>query len=580
MASLALGYVVCTSRAEIIIDPENVGATGVNNPGAWLNGGLISNDIGIIDGILGYNNTDGTVLINANGRSRFLYLNSLTLGQSGEGKLMIEAFNTEAATDRAMYVGQNYHGTVEVKNGGTLITDLTSSGHTYIGWGGNSGFNPSGTGTMTVVGQNSRWISSFDNPSGRVIVGHNAEGTVNLIHGGSYQNETGSLYIGGFEKGTVNVKDGGTIVSSNYLGVGRAGEGVLNIESTDASATQVNTTTAQLGGYSGGFGTTTVKGEGAVWNIQNLAIGSDQANTGSGALNIVHGGLVNVSESSQVADHNSGTVNVTGNNSTWNIDGDLSVAHSGKGTVNIADGGQINVGDDITLNDGGGAGTATFNFTVYGDDMVNAGTDGSGSFINNGTVNLFAAPDLAAGTAYRPISAANGYGGTGTYQAFGGTWDSANHTFTASTVGSGALENTDLSGVRQGFDGNLLIVGFNANEGTGSFDAMHLTNDSLRIGQGRLSIAAYDFTTDVTELTLISIFIGEGYDLAQLSIWHQADGSSIWNLHTDNDFVYSAGWIYFTASEFSSYAVTVPEPSTAGLLLLAGSLLAARRRKR
>ncbi len=684
-----------------VIDPNNTGATGVNDPNKWrYEAGGYS-----FIGLLGYNDTPGEVLYSSYTYPHDPYtvsFNTLSIGYDANGILTIDGYTVQSRILENLYIGDSDQGTLNITRGARLGTGVRN---TIIGSGSH--------GTLNVDGQGSRWEGSRSTNYYSDIVGYNAVGTVNLTNGGTYSNIRGGMSLGFGAKGTLNVKNGGTVEYIRQLDLGVQDEGELNIESTNGETTIARTGRAYLGTQyqSDSYGTASVSGDGAVWRVNLLYVGSDSAGGGGGTLNIKNGAVVNVLQRIEVAKNqlgtNHGTINLDGGTlNTFLLDANRQDLH-GTGTINtndlIGDGydtvdfngsnkWSTYVGDDegITLNltatneswlvrnmiirngaqiesaagsftdksveitgegsqwttttqgvtlfgssklaitQGGKVATNEFNVNdseasakitgpastleaaglsikgqlkveaggkvnldysasvissgsltlmVDGDNMINAGTSGSGRFGNFGTVNLFATPDLAAGTVYSPISTATGFNGSGTYEAFGGTWDSANHTFTAAEIGTGALANTDLSGVRQGFDGNVLIVSFSTKEGTGSFDAMRLANQSLNIGHGQLSITAYDFITDVTELTLISIYIGEGFDLEQLSIWHLADGASLWNLHTANDFTYANGWISFTAGSFSSYAVTVPEPSTTGMLFVAGALLAARRRK-
>ena len=77
---------------------------------------------------------------------------------------------------------------------------------------------------------------------------------------------------------------------------------------------------------------------------------------------------------------------------------------------------------------------------------------GAGTLGNSGTIRILAGAGVPAdGIRYSPISA-GAWGGTGTYQAIGGTWNATSHTFTASSVTSGASGSAvalDLASVQR-----------------------------------------------------------------------------------------------------------------------------------
>ncbi|MGJ8638368.1 MAG: choice-of-anchor D domain-containing protein [Opitutaceae bacterium] len=235
------------------------------------------------------------------------------------------------------------------------------------------------------------------------------------------------------------------------------------------------------------------------------------------------------------------------------------IGQDGSGILNIGHEGSAFASHDITVKSGTGSGTV--NIEVSGDAMLHAGADGTGDFVNNGIVNLFAYTNLAAGI-YTPIEAGSISGartGVGTYNAFGGTFNAVNGEFAVGefqVVGAGGITGQDLSGNRLSFYGGNLTVAFGITSGMSDFNAMNLSVSS--IGDETV-IDAYKFTTDLTGNDgLLAFFVGEGLELADLSIWHLADGDTNWELLLSEYLNYSDGWIRFVVSDFGSYAVTEP----------------------
>ena len=61
---------------------------------------------------------------------------------------------------------------------------------------------------------------------------------------------------------------------------------------------------------------------------------------------------------------------------------------------------------------------------------------GTGTITNNGTLRVLAGASVAAGNVSAPVAAV-AWGGSGTLQAVGGTWNAGSQQFTASPVQSG-----------------------------------------------------------------------------------------------------------------------------------------------
>jgi autotransporter-associated beta strand protein len=269
---------------------------------------------------------------------------------------------------------------------------------------------------------------------------------------------------------------------------------------------------------------------------------------------------------------------------------------TGSKTIDVKPLGVLNVSGTASANDDfkvhGGADKGIVNVYVSGNNQLKAGADGTGSFVNDGTVTLYTSPDLAAGN-YTPIAAGNTSGsisGTGTIEAYGASWDSGTSTLVVANTTSvdvdhetrtGSITNENVSGKRYEFehDGEaLFMVGFNSAAGTIVFSATELTLSTIN---GQAVLMAFDFdTTLASGEALLSYDIGN--ISAPLTLWHLADGETEWTLFTPDYANYDGDWYSFKTDGFSFYALTaaVPEPSTWAILMFGGAVLVVLERRR
>jgi T5SS/PEP-CTERM-associated repeat protein len=286
-----------------------------------------------------------------------------------------------------------------------------------------------------------------------------------------------------------------------------------------------------------------------------------------------------------------GVVTVDGSGSTWTGNSSLYV--------------------DGILNVTGGGGVAVLyganSVSIYGDRSLLAIDVGRGSLLdigdgtitNDGTVRIFAGAGVAAdGTNCAPISAGT-WGGTGTYQAVGGTWSTSSHKFTASSVIAG------MSSVPVSLDRNVVqrvLINDNGTGGTNwqlgaSFLAAGTTSnmvftatavsgtalDALRttVGIGNPVLDAWTFSTtgytlDANDPIYFSLKVGPGHSTDDLELWGY-DGTS-WAAYVPSDLTYDGTYASFTATGLSGFAA-VPEPGTLAFLAVGflGLLAFARR---
>jgi T5SS/PEP-CTERM-associated repeat protein len=372
--------------------------------------------------------------------------------------------------------------------------------------------------------------------------------------------------------GVVNILGGGTVNSDNwgYIARGADSRGIVNID-----------------------------GVGSMWqNNGPLYVGHD----GSGELHISGGGTLNDTWSIiGYSPTSAGLVTVDGAGSAWNNNTRLDIGdnsgNNGKGTLSITGGGAVTAAQSLRINSRSmlaidvGRGSA---LSVY---------SGNGAmFSNNGTVRILAGAGVAAGS-YVPISLVTSgtWSGTGIYQAIGGTWNTTDHTFTASAVkagASGAAVTINLADEQRTLINDSTThwaagASFLASATPSSFNftATAVTGDALNLLKSKLGadeavLSAWNFLADgytVSETTpvYLSLKVGSGRSADDLDLWHY-DGSA-WTAYSPLDLTYDGAYASFTVTSFSGYAVSglaVPEPSAIALLFAAAVGLAGYARSR
>jgi T5SS/PEP-CTERM-associated repeat protein len=526
-----------------------------------------------------------------------------------------------------LYVGEYGTGILNIQAGGHVIGMIQAVFNVCC-----VGDSVTGTGTVTVTGAGSSWLTNSD-----LTVGNDGRGTVNIQAGGSV--DTSMKYKVGpppegpypvscstilgrssGSAGTVTVNGAGSKFSTGGLTVGMQGIGVLNIQAGGQVTVPslyighgVATVTGPgsygsigsvdvdngaliisgggcvsglgfgslLGYNSGSTGTATVAGAGSLWSNSGLTVGS----RGKGVLNIQAGGKVATSNLSRIGN---GMATVTGAGSSWTSSGQLAVGNSSAiGKLTVADRGQITAGS-LSVAQG-----SSVRLNVAGNSMLVLGnTSTAGNIANNGTISFYASAFLTPGI-YVPISEYAGstitWSGTGSYLAYGGTWDPSAHTFTvggstslaagtqyAVSSGQSVLFTDSGSGQHVG-----ATFGDTAGDTTFSASVMSTTElNALTLTPGFVGsvVSGWDFDTNLTGSdVLLSFDVGLGAE--DVNVWHLESG--IWFPYSPDLLTYdSSGIVSFTTHDFSGYAVVeVPEPAALSLVVLGGLALLRRRGK-
>jgi T5SS/PEP-CTERM-associated repeat protein len=550
------GKVSNSSWAYIGRDSGSTGTATVTGPGSTWTAGS-SSTILVLVGSSG----TGTLTI-ADGGSLLSPTGSVTIGyDSASSGTVIVTGAGSTVTCNKMYVGYylGYSslstGSLLVENGGTVNAGRLDASLSDI----------KGDGTINVKGLQSDTSLVFDDTHGsNQALSFGTGGTLNL-------SLDGSQGLGAGYRGTasITVADGVKIASSfGNLGVITGSSGTVTVTGVGSAWTMSGE--LRVGGWTGGNGTLTI------------ADGAMVSNTGG----TIGKGWAGVSGTDPVT--GAGSATVTGAGSTWTNNGPLQVGVLSTGTLTVADGGKVTA-TSVSINS-----LSAVNLNVSGSGMLVVGDVGTtGSVSNDGKINLYADAFLAAGT-YSPIteyaSRAMTWGGMGTYNATGGTWNSTVKTFTVVEATALAAGTSDSVSTGEGLlitdpaSGNRVGASFGTVAAGTTFSASLMSGGDLSglalVADGTM-LSAWNFTTNFTGgEVLLSFDIGLGK--TGLEIWHYDGG--VWSPYTAGYMIYDdSGTVSFTVDGFSGYAVTaVPEPATFVLLGMGaiGLLAYAWRRRR
>ncbi len=260
---------------------------------------------------------------------------------SSTGSLVVKNRINLNATG-VLAVGESFAYAVRLESGSTLNTSSL-----ILGW------MNAGSGTLTLTG-----AGTLVNAIG-VSVGQAGLGSLNIEDQARLQSTTATLgqlaRSGGTNVATITGIGSSWITTG--LVVGRSGTGELRVQ----PGGYLQSVDSAIANDSGSNGSVSISGVDAVWSAEKGAGLLTVGNSGRGTLSIANEGLLRSGPQSWIgkAAGGSGTVNVTGERSRWESNGDVFVGVLGIGVLNIADKGRmtssfLNIGGDNAS--GGGAG--------------------------------------------------------------------------------------------------------------------------------------------------------------------------------------------------------------------------------
>ena len=578
----------------------NSGSTGValvtGTGSAWV----VNPNYGSLSPLIIGNSGSGTLSIMGGGSVTYVSGAHSSVGDSlgSTGVVNVDGPGSYFSLNTPYYcVGNGGRGTLSITNGGGV-----SGGPAYVG---NS---PGSTGSAKVDGVGSNWRISQGSGSASLVIGNSGSGTLSISNGASVT--SGRAYVGESPNSTglVAVNGNGSVWNCPALFVADSGSGTLTITNGGTANASGSFGWGAIGNSPSSTGLVNVRGPGSKLIVGGAGYYFYVGNSGSGTLTISNGGSVGGATvpSATIGSNTNqppSEVMVDGAGSVWSgttflyVDRGSLVVKNG-GSVSLSTTGAIYV-DNFTgapLSIVGG-GTLTAGRAVTSSPSVLSIDVGRGSLLsagtltrNNGILRLLAAAGVPAdGRSYSPISAGGTWADIPYSQPIGGTWNSAAHTFTASSVANGTASlplSLDLKLVQRA------LVNDNGPGGTGwtvgasfpaagsttnmTFTATPMNQTILDVLRGELpagesilsgwSFSTTGFTATSSNPVYLSFQVGSGQTSEDLDVWHY-DGSA-WTQYSALDLTYDGNYASFTASGLSGYAmVAVPEPATLALLL-------------
>ncbi|WP_161492461.1 autotransporter outer membrane beta-barrel domain-containing protein [Brucella pituitosa] len=257
MAAIAVSALAgwCTSsRAdEVINDGKTVEIIGGTIDSPWT----VTGDLRV------GSYTDGSLTIRNGGQ---VFSRDGFVGWGAKGAVLVDGAGSLWKNSRTLYVGAlGGEGGLIIREGGAVESD---QGHV--------------NGRVTVTGHGSQWTMN------NLYIGQDAAGEVAVENGATLSASTAIIYIGSSSnpnrKGLLVADGNGSLISSDYLIVGRDGNGDLQVN----SGAQARSKGGNIGLYAGSNGLATINGAGSVWSSEWIDVGS----SGNGHLVLGNGGKV------------------------------------------------------------------------------------------------------------------------------------------------------------------------------------------------------------------------------------------------------------------------------------------------
>jgi len=438
--------------------------TIISNNGTAILSGPGSASVNRLDVGL-FNGKSGT--LNITGGGALTAVNAYLGSNAGStGSVTVFGTGSELNVGTYMAVGENGTGRLNIENGGTM----TSQDDFYVGanTGSNGTVSISGEGsTLTVIGETT-------------YIGNRGTGRLNIENGGTMTGN-GEFYIGTYtgSNGTVTVSGSGSEVNGgNVMYVGCYGTGTLEVTGGGRVATEDR---FGIGLWSNSTGTVTVSGAGSAMDVGSMYVGM----VGTGTLNVTNGGRVTTGKDFDIGlrSNSTGTVTVSGAGSSVNAGTDIFVGYYGIGTLlEVAGGGRVTTKNRFGI---GWMFNSTGTVTVTGTDSTV--TVGGSMYVGSSGTGVLEVTDGGRVTTGNDFGIGWNANGTGTVTVFG--TGSELNVGTTMYVGYGGTGTATVS------DGGLIASGDMSVSGAGTLNVDTdgtVTTDSLRIETGGTANVAGD----------------------------------------------------------------------------------------
>jgi fibronectin-binding autotransporter adhesin len=473
-------------------------AVGASSPGTLtvINGG----DVSSFSGIIGDGGT-GTATVTGNG-STWANSSSLDVGGNSPGSLTIQSGGFVSNTDSIVGTAAG-NGSVTVTGAGShwasngpLTVGFNGTGSLAIAAGGRVdgnafaatriiGDQSTATGTVTVDGANSQWIST--NSGQELRVGNVGSGSLAVTNGGNVY-VSGSSYIGynGLGNGTADVHGSGATWDAGfglYVGGGSSASGGTATLTVGAGGT-VSAQTFKI------WPPGTVNLSGGTIETTNLIFGGGAFNWTAGTLHLSNtleispagllGSPLTIGTGKElhmiglsVGSAAAGALVIPGG--AVLADGDAVIAPAGIASVTVTDGGLFRTPDIATIGDQAAA-NGTVSVDGAGSRWDHDGPTGTPSFFivgNSGTgsMNATGGGVIAVHNQCVPVIANNpGSHGSVTVDGAGSQWTTELHDLSVGYSGSGTLSILNGGSVATISSGNALIGDGPGSDGTTTVD--------------------------------------------------------------------------------------------------------------
>ena len=446
------------------------------DPGGWIKAGAAEGSHGeiLVDGGGSLLDAEAApILVGGGGQGSLTITNGAQVHSGGDPSLFVAqgpgsvgdvtvrgaGSSFEAAT--WMTVGNSGSGTMEVVDGGSVTADY------YCGLGGQA----DGAGVIDVTGPG----STLTVTEGGLLVGSQGNGALNVTDGAQVAVLPGAfIQAGGLLEGSygdILVEGTGSLLDG-WLKIGDNGNGTLTIQ-RGASATG---SSAELGIAATGNGSVTVTGTDSSLSLSD---GMNVGLWGSGTLSIEQGGQVSTTNNIGVGwmDGSTGSVTVTGQNSSVTTEGTLALGDGGDGTMSIQDSATVTAHGAVV----GWAPTGTGELTMTGADSSLTVNDGiSIGQQGQGTMNVESGATLTVTN---------------------GLWVATENIGTL-TIDSGASGSAGFASIGHfaGSDGHLTVTGDNSTLAA---------NNELKVGEdGHGTLNVTDGASVTADSSLVGVNVG------------------------------------------------------------------------
>ncbi|BDS06563.1 hypothetical protein NT6N_16030 [Oceaniferula spumae] len=447
--------------------------------------------------------------------------------RNSESYLTVRDTGSRLVSSQSLVVGNSGYGEMNILNGGEVQSHFG-----YIG------LNGAPSGHVLISGEGSAWNMTRIFQTANV-----APSYLKIVGGASLNAQFAELGMQRYSETLVS-GSGSKWTISNEFDLGLEGEAVFEMED-GATGTS---STLHIGRNAGGTGVLRLKDSGTQFTNSNAAyIG----NSGRGSLEVTLGGVLSTGAASLGHDTTGvGNATIEGSGSRWTVRGGLDVANAGEGNLLIRNQASTRVRDSLNIAVSGEA-SGEINIFAAESTLLEVGYDGSGALVNNGSLRLFAGAELAAGT-YSPAISADGFSGSGSYQAFGGSWDIATGELAVNAIENSASNslNEDLSGRRLAFNGGALVSAFEQGVGMESFSVDHFNIAEINFGR-----VVESYSISLSKPALLSFDQSSVVDTENLQVYYRAGSGDEWHLISDTPSQQSGNWYSVLAESSGDYAL-------------------------